>query len=244
MLAIAGISIAAGFLLELNYDQWTLLLIGLGAAIGYATVGFIDDWYKVNSNEGLRELQKFSGVFLVGCIAAALYFFLLPKLGQESYAFYKDLPILNTLLCGKANPATDVCDVSNATLYPVAHYSWLIFLMLLTGAVGSLTSLSVDFSDGLDGLAGGLVFSASLAMAIVVAGLVGKLETKVVLEVLSLLAAGANIRVSPLELAFSMGSSSWQSNTACKNLHGRLWSTGHGWSPSNDCNVLTYTSYS
>src|SRR5262249_2628932 len=152
-----------------------------------------------HSNEGLRELQKFSGVFLVGCIAAALYFFLLPKLGQQAYAFYKDLPILNTLFCTKANQTSGVvCDVSNAAVNPVAHYSWLIFLMLLTGAVGSLTSLSVDFSDGLDGLAGGLVFSASLAMAIVVAGLVGKEQTGVVLEVLSLLAASAILGYLPL----------------------------------------------
>ena len=197
MLAVLGIGVLTGFFLKFDRDQWTFLLIGLFAGIGYATVGFIDDWNKVHSNEGLTEFKKFTGVFLVGCIAAVLYFFLLPSLGQESYAFYKDLPILNTLLCGKIT-TKDICDVSNATVYPVAHYSWLIFLMLLTGAVGSFTSLSVDFSDGLDGLAGGLVFSAALAMAIIVAGLVGKLQTGVVLEVLSLLAAGGILGYLPL----------------------------------------------
>jgi UDP-N-acetylmuramyl pentapeptide phosphotransferase/UDP-N-acetylglucosamine-1-phosphate transferase len=198
MLAVVGIGLTAGFLLNFNYNQWAFLLIGLFAAVGYAAVGFIDDWNKVHSNEGLTEFKKFTGVFLVGCIAAILYFFLLPDLGQQSYAFYKDLPILNTLLCGKPNPSVEVCDVSNATLHPIAHYSWLIFLMLLIGAVGSFTSLSVDFSDGLDGLAGGLVFSASLAMAIIVAGLMGKWETKEVLEILSLLAAGAMLGYLPL----------------------------------------------
>src|SRR5437868_10279888 len=44
MLAIVSIGIAAGFLLKLDYDQWTFLLIGLFATVGYATVGFIDDW--------------------------------------------------------------------------------------------------------------------------------------------------------------------------------------------------------
>jgi UDP-N-acetylmuramyl pentapeptide phosphotransferase/UDP-N-acetylglucosamine-1-phosphate transferase len=198
MLAIVGIGIASGFLMGLDHNQWTFLLISLGAAVGYATVGFLDDWNKVRNNEGLTELKKFTGVFLVGSIAAALYFFLLPAIGQQSYAFYKDLPILNSLLCGKPNPNADVCDVSNAALYPIAHYSWLIFLMLLTGAVGSLTSLSVDFSDGLDGLAGGLVFSASLAMAIILAGFTGKLQTGVVLEVLALLAAGGILGYLPL----------------------------------------------
>jgi UDP-N-acetylmuramyl pentapeptide phosphotransferase/UDP-N-acetylglucosamine-1-phosphate transferase len=197
MLAIAGIGVTAGFLLNFSQDQWTYLLIGLGAALGYATIGFIDDWKKVYSNEGLSEFKKFTGVFLVGCIAAALYFFLLPRTGQESYTFYKDLPVLNTLLCTK--PTTEkTCDVSSITTSPIAHYSWLIFLMLLTGAVGSFTSLSVDFSDGLDGLAGGLVFSASLAMAIIVAGLLGTQPLGIVLEVLSLLGAGAVLGYLPL----------------------------------------------
>ncbi len=44
--------------------------------------------------------------------------------------------------------------------------------MLITGVIGSVTSLSVDFSDGLDGLAGGLVFSAALAFGIIVSLLV------------------------------------------------------------------------
>src|SRR5579864_1213635 len=131
MLAIVSIGITAGFLLNLDYEQWTFLLIGLLAAVGYAAVGFIDDWNKVHSNEGLTEFKKFTGVILVGAIAAVLYFFLLPDLGQQSYAFYKDLPILNTLLCGKPTPNFEVCDVPATT--PLAHYSWLIFLILLTG---------------------------------------------------------------------------------------------------------------
>jgi UDP-N-acetylmuramyl pentapeptide phosphotransferase/UDP-N-acetylglucosamine-1-phosphate transferase len=228
MLAIVGIGIAAGFLLNLDHDQWTFLLIGLGAAVSYAIVGFIDDWNKVHSNEGLTELKKFTGVFLVGCIAAVLYFFLLPALGQESYAFYKDLPLLNTLLCGKPNPSLDVCDVSNATLYPIPHYSWLIFLVLLTGSVGSLTSLSVDFSDGLDGLAGGLVFSASLALAIVVAGLVGKLQIGVVLEVLSLLAAGGILGYLPLNWPSAWAARRGKATRRAKIIMGDCGALGSG----------------
>jgi UDP-N-acetylmuramyl pentapeptide phosphotransferase/UDP-N-acetylglucosamine-1-phosphate transferase len=229
MLAIVAIGLAAGFLLNFDHDQWAFLLIGLGASIGYATVGFLDDWKKVYSNEGLSEFKKFTGVFLVGCIAAALYFFLLPKLGQESYAFYKDLPLLNTLLSGATNPMSpDVSDVSNAAAYPVAHYSWLIFLMLLTGAVGSLTSLSVDFSDGLDGLAGGLVFSASLAMAIIIAFLVGKLPTGVVLEVLSLLGAGAILGYLPLNWPSAWAARRGKAKRRAKIIMGDCGALGTG----------------
>src|SRR5262249_5798873 len=96
MLAVVGIHLAAGFLLNFNYTHSGFLLIGLFAAVGYATVGFLDDWNNVHSNEGLTERKKFTGVFLVGCIAAVLCFFLLPERGQQSYAFSKDLPILNT----------------------------------------------------------------------------------------------------------------------------------------------------
>ncbi len=198
LLAILAVGISAGYVLNFSQDQWTLLLIGLGATVGYALIGFIDDWNKVYSKEGLSEFKKFTGVFTVGCLAAVAYFFLIPASGQQSYGIYKDLPILNTLFCPHPNPRmTDACDMSSLQS-PVAHFSWLIFLILLTGVVGSLTSLSVDFSDGLDGLAGGLVFSSSLAMGIVVTGLVQQQFNGVVLEVLALLGAGAVLGYLPL----------------------------------------------
>jgi UDP-N-acetylmuramyl pentapeptide phosphotransferase/UDP-N-acetylglucosamine-1-phosphate transferase len=192
-IAIIAVGIGAGFFLNLSQDQWTLLLIALGATLGYMFVGFIDDWRKVYRNEGLSEIAKFSGAFLVGAIAAALYFFLLPKSGQMSYSLWKDLPILNTFLCPHPINA-DVCSVAGN---PISFYGWLIFLMIMTGLVGTFTSVSVDFSDGLDGLAGGLVFSASLGMGIVVAGLVGNQPNGVVLEVLALLGAGAALGYLP-----------------------------------------------
>jgi hypothetical protein len=70
-------------------------------------------------------------------------------------------------------------------------YLWLAVLMLITGIIGSVTSLSVDFSDGLDGLAGGLVFSAALAFGIIVSLIAqdNHHPERLVLEVLSLLTA-------------------------------------------------------
>src|SRR5207244_6450595 len=38
-LAIIGTGIAAGFLFNLRPEQWTILLIGLGATLGYMIVG-------------------------------------------------------------------------------------------------------------------------------------------------------------------------------------------------------------
>ncbi len=227
IIAILCTGIGAGYLLNLTHDQWTLLLISLGATLGYAIVGFIDDWKKVYKNEGLSEMAKFSGVFLVSISAAALYFFLLPKSGQVSYSFYKDLPILNNLLCAKPT-RSDVCDVSLAMANPIVHYSWLIFLMLMTGCVGSLTSLSVDFSDGLDGLAGGLVFSASLAMGVVVAGLVGVEPNGVVLEVLTLLGAGAVLGYLPWNWPSSWAARRGKAPRRAKIIMGDCGSLGLG----------------
>ncbi len=193
--AMLAVGIGAGYFFHFQHDQWILLLISLGATTCYALVGFIDDWRKVYSKEGLSEIAKFSGVFLTGAIAAALYFFFLPKSGQMSYSFWKDLPILNTIFC--PHPVASNPNVCLVTGNPISYYGWLIFLMLLTGFVGSFTSVSVDFSDGLDGLAGGLVFSASLALGIVVAGLIGKEPNGIVLEILALLGAGAVLGYLP-----------------------------------------------
>ena len=176
-IAIVITGIAAGYLLHLQNDQWRLLLIGLGATVGFMVVGFIDDWHKVHSNEGLSERAKLSGVLLISMAAAVLYFWLLPA-EIEPYSPYTDIigPLFKTL-----------------------PFTWLIFLMLMTGLIGSVTSLSVDFSDGLDGLAGGLVFSAALAFGIIVTGFLDRSHPQgIPLEILALLCAGAVLGYLPL----------------------------------------------
>ena len=140
-LAIIATGIGAGILFKLNAGQWTILLIGLGATAGFMIVGLVDDWHKVYRNEGITQRAKFFGVFFVS-MAAALCYYLFTDIGKQPYSPYKD--ILGALF----------------THLPI---TWLFFLMLVTGVIGSVTSISVDFSDGLDGLAGGLVFSAALA---------------------------------------------------------------------------------
>jgi UDP-N-acetylmuramyl pentapeptide phosphotransferase/UDP-N-acetylglucosamine-1-phosphate transferase len=176
-IAMITTGIWAGYLFHFHADQWKLLLIGLGATAGFMVVGFIDDWHKVHSNEGLSERAKFGGVLFVSMAAALLYFLLLPG-GREPYSPYSDIM---------------------GALFKHVPFTWLIFLMLMTGLIGSVTSLSVDFSDGLDGLAGGLVFSAALAFGIIVTGFLdAKHPQGIVLEILSLLCASAVLGFLPL----------------------------------------------
>ncbi|HYT27850.1 MAG TPA: hypothetical protein VEL72_02435 [Ktedonobacteraceae bacterium] len=175
-LAIIATGIGAGVFFKLSSEQWTLLLIGLGATFGFMVVGFIDDWYKVHANEGISERAKFAGVLFVS-MAAALFYYLLTQHGREPYSPYLDI------------------------LRPIFElpFTWLIFLMLMTGLIGSVTSISVDFSDGLDGLAGGLVFSAALAFAIIITSLLHpKHPEGIVLEILALLCAGSVLGYLPL----------------------------------------------
>lgn len=196
-LALICVGLVAAYLLDFTRDQWTLLLIGMGTMAGYMLIGFVDDWNKVYSREGIRERTKFTSVFLVSVVAAALYFFLLPANGQESYSFYKDLPLLGSILCNHPVHA-DTCRV----YFPqVAYFGWFLFLLLMSGFIGSLTSLSVDFSDGFDGLAGGLVFSAALAFGIIITGLIDRQHpVGIVVELLCLLCAATVLGYLPWNL--------------------------------------------
>jgi UDP-N-acetylmuramyl pentapeptide phosphotransferase/UDP-N-acetylglucosamine-1-phosphate transferase len=182
-LAIVGVSILAGYLFRFSTEQWHLLLIGLGTTVGFMLVGLADDWKKVYSKEGISERAKLAGVFLVSIAAAACYYFFYHPVPNSP----ADLPYSPTQ---PYSPYSDILGV----IFKHFPFTWLIFLMIVTGIIGSVTSLSVDFSDGLDGLAGGLVFSSALAFGIIVSLIVPtpggySHPERIVLEVLSLLAA-------------------------------------------------------
>lgn len=195
-IAIIGSGISAGYILNLNQNQWNLLLIGLGATLGYAIIGFLDDWRKVYSNQGLSESAKFAGVFLVSVIAAVCYFFFFSA-GQESYSLWKDLPILGRLICNSSVAVDQPCRV----IFPqLAYFGWFIFLILLVGFTGTATAVSVDFSDGFDGLSGGLVVSAAIALALAITSRLQDIGTHpegIVLELLALICAGAALGFLP-----------------------------------------------
>ncbi len=198
ILALMVTAIAAGFFLHFSRDQWTLLLIGLSAALGFMAVGFIDDWHKVYSNEGLSERAKFGGLLLISIAAALLYFFLTDN-GKQPYTPYIDLPIIGPLLCPGRHDQLNFC--RNIVAFgQTAYFAWLILLILLTSVIGTVTSLSVDFSDGIDGLAGGLVFSTALAFGIIITGSLDPVHHPegIVLEVLSLMCAGSALGFLPL----------------------------------------------
>ncbi len=175
-LSIIVTGIGAGFIFKLSPGQWTLLLIGLGATFGYMVVGLVDDWHKVHRNEGILERTKIFGVVFVSMAAAFCYYWFTQK-GKQPYSPYSDIL---------------------GPLFQHIPFAWLIFLMLLTGLIGSVTSISVDFSDGLDGLAGGLVFSAALAFGIIITGIIDpKHPEGIVLEILTLLCAGSVLGYLP-----------------------------------------------
>ena len=151
LLAVLVACVVAGFLLNFSLADWELLGVLMAALLGFGVVGFIDDARKVYKGSGISELQKFIGVFLVAGLAAAGLNRLLtsPALSARlAYSPYKDLPILGSILVH-------------------THYTWLAFFLILTVGVTTTTALAVDFSDGMDGLCGGLLLSASLSYAVI-----------------------------------------------------------------------------
>jgi UDP-N-acetylmuramyl pentapeptide phosphotransferase/UDP-N-acetylglucosamine-1-phosphate transferase len=137
-----------GWLLNFNEQQWILLAILGSALVGFWLVGQIDDWKKVYVGQGIREITKFVGVALVAIgVAVALYLYV-PGV-SVAYAPYIDVPGLGAL-------------------FAHVNYAWLVFFTLLTVGVASTTSLAVDFADGLDGLAAGLIFPVALAFAVII----------------------------------------------------------------------------
>ncbi len=153
MFAIVVATIAAAIFLKLSLVEWELLGVLLFGMIGFGVVGFIDDWRKVHQGEGISEIQKFAGVLLVSLVAGVALNRLLayPAVPQAlsarlAYPPYSDFPVIGQLL-------------------KEAKFAWIIFFLLMTATVTTATSLAVDFSDGMDGLCGGLLFSASLSFA-------------------------------------------------------------------------------
>src|SRR5437016_69265 len=218
ILALMATAIGAGFLLHFTRDQWTLLIIGLIATAGYMFVGFVDDWHKVFSNEGLSERSKFVGLLLMSVAAALLYFFLTDN-GKQSYSPYIDLPIIGPLLCPGRHDQLTYCK-NIATFGQTAYFVWLLLLIPLMSVIGTVTALSVDFSDGIDGLAGGLVFSTALALGIIVTGNFDPVHHPegLVLEILSLLCAGSTLGFLPWNWP-----SSWAARRATAKRRAKIY---------------------
>lgn len=149
LLAIIIASVVSGELIGFNAQQWLLLEIILLAMVGFGLVGFIDDVRKVYKGVGISEAQKALGVMLVAGVAASLLNRLITSkevTTRLAYPPYNQAPLIGSILVKQP-------------------HAWLIFFILMTIVVASVTALAVDFSDGMDGLAGGLVLSAGLSYA-------------------------------------------------------------------------------
>ena len=188
LIAISAACLGVGYALNLNDTQWILMAILLLAMLGYGIVGFVDDVRKVYRGTGIPEIQKFIGVTLVSLLAAIAFNRLIidPKLtARLAYSPYFDTPFIGHFLVD-------------------LHFTWIIFFLLLTVTVASSTSLAVDFTDGMDGLAGGLTLSAALAFAVVLIGLNNILLLPAILVVLAM--AGASLGYLPFNWPSSWGS--------------------------------------
>ncbi len=151
VLAIVVASVASGYFIGLDSTQWLLLSIILFAAVGFGFVGFMDDARKVYKGAGISELQKAIGVVVVSGVTAALLNRLVTShdvTARLAYPPYTQAPIIGQALIHQP-------------------HAWLVFFLVMTMLVASVTSLAVDFSDGMDGLAGGLLLSAGLSYAVI-----------------------------------------------------------------------------
>ena len=106
--------------------------------IGYAIIGFLDDYLSIKrrNNEGLTELQKLFGQILI----ALVFFYMYLKDGGQTALVVSTLGI----------------NIEMGWLYG------LFILFILVGA-----SNAVNLTDGLDGLAGGLSAIAFIAFSLI-----------------------------------------------------------------------------
>ena len=114
------------------------LLLILLVFIGYALLGFIDDYLivKRKNNIGLTEIQKLVGQVII----ALIFFFIYMKSGNDTV-------------------------INIHTLNIVLDLKWFYGIFILFMLVASTNA--VNITDGLDGLAGGLSLIAFLAMGLI-----------------------------------------------------------------------------
>ena len=120
---------------KLNFSE--NLFIVLFVFLGYALVGFLDDYLIIrrHSNEGLTEFQKLAAQLVI----ALVFFYIFMKTGNE--------PVL---------------DINTLGIRIDLGWFYGIFLLFILVA----GSNAVNLTDGLDGLAGGLSAIAFLAFGL------------------------------------------------------------------------------
>jgi phospho-N-acetylmuramoyl-pentapeptide-transferase len=199
VLATIAASLGFAFWLGLDTPEWLLLGLVLVGVAGYGFVGFIDDWQKVRRGVGITEVQKFIGVLIISLgIGIAFNRLIVTSYLSARFPYppYSDVPLLGEVL-------------------QHAHFAWIIFFIGITLVVGVTTPLAVDFADGMDGLAGGLLVSASLAFAVIL--LFQNQKDLWPLIVVSLAVAGASLGYLPFNWP-----SAWRNRTPGRKRRARL----------------------
>ena len=129
----------------------------LAGMVGAGLVGLIDDVMNLRSNGGIAGMRAPVKLFLYSLVA---------------------------LVCGWWFFAKD--DVTSLYLPAVHHWHVGVFIILIFWLVVVATANSVNISDGLDGLAGGLLVSSFTVYALIAA-----IENKYALAAFCLTAVGA-----------------------------------------------------
>lgn len=152
LLIVAAIVVPTLLWADLRNQYIWIALLGL---LGFGAIGFIDDYAKVSkkTNLGLTGWEKFwSQVFC----AMVIGFFLLLLHANQVYSTAINFPFFKQF---KPDLLIEPWTKSFWT-YPLAYLLFYLFIVLVM--VGS--SNSVNLTDGLDGLAIGLMIIASGAM--------------------------------------------------------------------------------
>ena len=139
LIFIIGTLLTTLFLLLTNKIEYTNNLgIALIVFIGYAIIGFLDDFLSIKkkNNEGLTEIQKLLGQVII----ALIFFFMYIKNGGQTALIVSTLNIH-------------------------IEMGWVYGLFILFLLVGG--SNAVNLTDGLDGLAGGLAAIAFVAFSMI-----------------------------------------------------------------------------
>ncbi len=135
---IPTVIISLGLLITGKIAYTSNLGIVLLVFIGYAFIGFLDDFLSIRrgNNEGLTTYQK---LFLQVLIAVGFFYIYMRSGGQTAWVV--------------------------GTLHIDIEMGWLYGLFILLVLVGS--SNAVNLTDGLDGLAGGLSAIAFVAFSLI-----------------------------------------------------------------------------
>ena len=154
LLIVAGIVVPTLLWADLRNQYIWLALLGL---LGFGAIGFIDDYAKVTKkrNLGLTARQKF---WLQVACAMVVAFFLLLLHADQAYSTAINVPFFKQF-----KPELLIEPLTrNFWTYPLAFVLFYIFIVFVM--VGS--SNAVNLTDGLDGLAIGLMIIASGAMTV------------------------------------------------------------------------------